>query len=97
MVRPRFSNKGRRFGCAGGRCAALSRSINSSTSRREAARRLPRRRSATGVANGAREKINVAAEGIPQVGKILFDLDDTSIDLPQSLDVLGSVCRGVDA
>jgi NodT family efflux transporter outer membrane factor (OMF) lipoprotein len=53
--------------------------------------------SLTGVANGTREKISGAAEGIPQAGTFLFNLFNTSVNLSYNLDIFGGVRRGIEA
>jgi NodT family efflux transporter outer membrane factor (OMF) lipoprotein len=52
--------------------------------------------SAAGVANGARQKVSGAAEGLPQAGTILYNLFNTSINLSYAPDLFGGVRRGVE-
>jgi len=51
---------------------------------------------AAGVANGTRQKVSGAAEGIPQAGTFLYNLFNTSINLSYTLDVFGGVRRGIE-
>jgi NodT family efflux transporter outer membrane factor (OMF) lipoprotein len=52
--------------------------------------------SSSGSANGTRQKISGAAEGIPQAGTFLYNLFNTSVSLSYNLDVFGGVRRGIE-